>query len=108
MASTWPDTCPVCGGPWKVRSKTMGAALQQPHKGRCVNGHWWHETASPTPQETNPPLFIIRTEEDAATYVAELVDVIGLGFFDKQLGDITEAVGQRITQVFIKLDTKHD
>lgn len=55
MASTWPETCPVCEGPWKIRSRTMGAAHGQPHEGRCVNGHWWHETASPSPRPQSLP-----------------------------------------------------
>lgn len=43
MLTTWPLSCPDCGEPWKVKSRTMGRAHGQPHKGSCVNGHIWNE-----------------------------------------------------------------
>lgn len=96
--TTWPDTCPTCGGAWKIRSRTMGAAQGQPHGGRCINGHWWHETASPALKEdARPPLFVIRTEEDARVYVSELCEVIESGFFDGHLLAIGQAVAKRNT-----------
>lgn len=44
--STWPEDCPTCHAPWRTRTKTMGAAMGQPHRGVCENGHRWYEPAA--------------------------------------------------------------
>ncbi|QOR55414.1 MAG: hypothetical protein SHS37scaffold145_65 [Phage 71_18] len=49
--TTWPEDCPTCHGAWAVRSKTMGAAMGQPHRGTCVNGHHWSEGQQPLPAD---------------------------------------------------------
>lgn len=42
--STWPEDCPACHAPWRLKSRTMGARLGQPHQGTCENGHHWYES----------------------------------------------------------------
>lgn len=51
--STWPPDCPTCHDRWDVKSRTMGAALGQPHRGICINGHSWREGMVATPQTLN-------------------------------------------------------
>jgi hypothetical protein len=41
--SRFPLSCPRCGAPWLVRSKTMGARFGQPHSATCTNHHLWSE-----------------------------------------------------------------
>lgn len=45
--STWPAGCPTCGAGWKIKSRTMGRVMGQPHQGTCANGHIWYEGANP-------------------------------------------------------------
>lgn len=85
--STWPEDCPHCGAAWKVRSKTMGAAHGQPHQGRCVNGHWWTETAPPVPPSITGILTRVdrrpQRQDSLNDQLSDLVQVANhLGMYD--------------------------
>lgn len=84
MANTWPESCPTCGGEWKIKSKTMGKANGQPHQGTCVNGHHWYEGTQPAPEPkvgepfTRPQLEVflaglLMSKDGEATIPADVV-----------------------------------
>jgi hypothetical protein len=88
--STWPENCPTCGAAWKIKSRTMGAAHGQPHRGTCSNGHSWYEGQPPPRPETHPlpaglPLIPWQTQRQDALndQLSDLIQVaVRLGMYD--------------------------
>lgn len=71
--STWPESCPGCGAPWRVKSKTMGAQFGQPHSGTCANGHRWYENTMKD-RPGDQPLPVVNDERPVQDQVVEYIE----------------------------------